>query len=175
MPRIITRSPSRSPRRATEWMSSGSGASVIALAGSTKAIMQSFTGAQVNARTPFTIIRTIGMLWIKSDQEAADENQFGAIGFQVLRESARAAGVASMSSPVTNANDDMWFVHQWFMTSFVFTSAAGFESNAGTRYAYDSSAQRKVQEGDAISAVIENIATTGLQFFHNFRMLIKVH
>ncbi len=61
-----------------------------------------------------TVRRTIGNIWVVSDQAAADEVQVGAFGCIVVTDLAAAAGAASIPGPFTDANDDGWFVWQGF-------------------------------------------------------------
>ena len=165
----------RAQKRQTFWISTAGAAAWTALAGSTKAIANSFTGAQVSAFAPFTIVRTVGLLAVRSDQSAASENQFGAYAHMVVTELARAAGAASIPGPITDAADDMWFLYQYFQNSIRVATAVGFEGNSGKTFSFDSRAQRKVEDGMAIVDMIENVSTTGLQFWVENRQLLKVH
>ncbi len=164
----------RGPKRKTFWLGSSPATGFTTLSGSTKAIALSFSGAQVSAFAPFTIVRTVGLLAIRSDQVAAGENQLGAFGQMVITELARAAGAASIPGPATDSADDMWYQFGWFANRFDFLDATGFAPNGAQLFAYDSRAQRKVEDGQALVNMIENLATTGMQFWMSDRTLIKV-
>ena len=165
------------PRRATEWGASAVPTVTTNLAANTVLLQQSFTAAVLEGVVPATIVRTRGELWLRSDQVAASRTPFGALGFAVVSEQARAAGVASVPDPTTNALQDQWFVHQFWATDFTFITGAGFQGGSTlTRYSFDSKAMRKVEDGDAIVVVIANSASAGgIDFVLNFRMLFKLH
>ncbi len=56
------------------------------------------------------VLRTRGVLAVRSDQTAGSELQIGAFGMIVVTDTAAAAGAASIPSPATDADDDGWFV-----------------------------------------------------------------
>jgi len=97
-------------RRLTDWLGSGPHTTATALAAASVVLDQSFTGAQVDALTAFTIIRTVGLIGVRSDQVAADEFILGAVGGMVVRETARAGGVGNVPTPITEVDDDGWFL-----------------------------------------------------------------
>ena len=166
---------SRGPRRKTIWVASADVSATTALAAGAAILDQSLTGAQVSSFGPFTIVRTVGMLLVNSDQIAAGESPFGAFGGVVVSEQARAAGVVSIPTPITEEDSDLWFVYQTFMTNVGFGDATGFANTANV-FAFDSRAQRKVQDGDAVCFLLENAsAAHGVDFILKFRMLLKVH
>ena len=161
----------RSPGRLTEWVAVQFQDVGIALAASTFRI-DSFFGAPALAKRPFTITRVVGLLSILSDQNAAVELVFGALGFAVVSEKAVTTGATAVPDPVTEASSDLWHVYQSF-------AAEGSSStNVGRpmeQFAFDSRAQRKVQDGENCVAVIANAsATFGLTYVLNYRILIKL-
>ncbi len=164
-------------RRATEWGASSTPTVTTNLAANTVLLHQSFTQALLAEVTPATIVRVRGELWVKSDQVAATRTPFGAVGFAVVSEQARAAGVASVPDPSTDALSDLWFLHQFWATDFTFITAAGFQGGSTfTRYTFDSKAMRKIVDGNAIVIVIANSAAAGgIDFVMNFRVLFKLH
>ncbi len=106
--------------------------------------------------------------------QAAPEFPFGAIGGMVVQETARAAGIASLPTPISEEFDDQFFLYQGFF--------AGANSSAGTQidgirvYPFDSKAQRRVESGQAVVFTVENAsAGAGLFYTWKFRMLIKLH
>ena len=123
-------------------------------------------------KRPFTITRMVGLLSIQSDQNAAVETVFGALGACVVSEEAEIAGVAALPDPTTNPASDLWFLFQNF-------AAEGSSStNVGRpiqNYQFDSRAQRKVEEGSDIVVMLANAsAADGLLFILNYRILIKL-
>ena len=83
------------------------------VAAASKVLIGSFTLAGVNAGV--TVRRTRGEYSIISDQTGADEDQLGAWGMVVVNDIAVAAGVASLPGPVTDLDDDGWFVWEPFL------------------------------------------------------------
>ena len=118
------------------------------------------------------IRRTRGDYFVGSDQTASTELQMGAWGAIVVTDTALAAGVASIPGPVTDANDDGWFVWE----SFVQSSSAGAGGNIaawqGVHRPYDSKAMRKLPDGFSVAIVVENAhATHGLEFYLGISLL----
>ena len=161
----------RGPRRATEWISSAIVSDFATLAAAASVLHQSLAFLE-----PATVVRTRGTLWVESDQVAATEFPFGAMGMVVVKNAAAAAGVASVPTPVTEQNDDGWFVWTPFASAFKFVTASGFSPQGWSRFDFDSKAQRKVVDGDTIVVVLENSSgTDGLHFLIQFRMLVMLH
>ncbi len=161
----------RQARRATEWIGSADTTAWTNLAAGASIIDQALTGAQVSAISPFTVIRTVGLISVRSDQEVASEDVFGALGAMVVRETARAGGVGNVPTPITEESDDGFFLFQ-----FVATSASPVEGHRAASFQFDSKAQRKVEDGDAIVWTVENSsAAAAMAYVLLFRMLIKVH
>ncbi len=174
--RIIRRSfGGRAQRRQTTWLGSADVAAVVNIPNNANVLLESLTGAQVDLIAPFTIVRVRGLISIKSDQLAALENPYGAVGFMVVTEQARAAGAASIPGPVSNNDDGEWFVHQPISAFFTFATAAGYESQGGRVFEFDSKAMRKVQAGQAIVIMVENETAAGFDVNVDYRILIKVH
>ena len=163
----------RGHRRASNWLASFDITGSTTLAAASVRLDQSFTQAQIQALGPFTVVRTRGQIWTRSDQTAGSESAFGALGFMVVREQARAAGVGSVPTPLAEESDDGWFVHQFFPAGLQVADATGMVPHYVTHF--DSRAQRKVSPDDAIVVVLENgDATSGLAYVLKFRMLIKL-
>ena len=122
-----------------------------------------------------TVLRSVGGIAVRSDQLAADEFQEGAFGMIVVSDIAAAAGIASIPDPVSDIDDDGWFVYVPFQQAFTFSSAAGFDARGATWYPFDSRAKRKVEDGSTIAVVVANAnSATGLQIGLGFRMLSMV-
>ena len=99
-----------------------------------------------------TVRRTRGMFGILSDTTGAIENQIGALGFMVVSDLALAAGAASIPGPVTDADDDGWFVWE----PFVNRGSSNTSSYQGNNWRYDSKAMRKVEDGQGVAIMVEN-------------------
>jgi len=161
----------RSAKRATDWIQSSVETAVSSIAAATAILDQSF-----NISEPSTVVRTRGSLWIQSDQIAASEQPFGALGMAVVTDQASAIGISAIPSPYTNAGSDSFFVHLPFAVATRFGDATGFSAQSFTEFKFDSKAMRKVADSDSIVVVLENgSAAHGLNFLISFRMLIKLH
>ncbi len=137
---------------------------------------QAFTEGILEEVVPATIVRTVGILTVTSDQHTADENPFGAMGFAVVSEQARAAGIGSLPTPITNEDSDLWFVFQHWSAPVAVGSNASF-GNIARVFEFESRAQRKVEEGEAIVVVLENAAAAGVgaSYVVKYRLLFKLH
>ena len=175
--RIINRSFAPVPqslRRKTEWIASADTTGNIALGANSVILDQSFSQAQNQAIGPFTIVRTRGILWVGTDQIAANEQPFGAMGMMVVREPARVAGIGSLPTPITDEFDDGFFVYQYWGNMFELNAGASAVVHFD-RYEFDSKAQRKVNSDDAIVVTLENAsALHGAVYVLKFRMLLKL-
>ena len=127
------------------------------------------------AKLPFTITRTIGLLSIISDQATASESPHGAFGALVVSEKAATLGVTALPDPVTEANSDEWFLYGLWDAMTVVAAAPAQASSR--QYAFDSRAQRKVEEGEQIVFMIANAGSTpfNAKYHWQYRMLIKLH
>ena len=115
------------------------------------------------------------MICVQSDQVAASEWPFGAMGAMVVQEEARAVGITALSGPISEEQDDAWFLYQSFATPIKFSDATGTR-NISQTWNFDSKAQRKVEDGQAIVFMVENgSATDGLEFLMKLRILVKMH
>ena len=110
--------------------------------------------------TDVTVYRTVGRLWVQSDQSASVENQLGAMAMIVVNDNAFAAGAASILDPVADANDDAWFFYMPFMQS----SDLGGDAPTGYSYQFDSRRRVKIDQGQTLAVMIGNAsASNGLQ------------
>ena len=161
-------------RRKTVWLASADITTIQTLAAATAVQDQVFTGAQIEALGPLTITRTIGTLWVKTDQVAATEIPFGAMGMCVVSEQARVAGVASVPTPITDETSDLFFTYVPWAASMLLADATGMIDGMST-YQFDSRAQRKVQDGEAVSVTLENASSVhGVGYVLKFRILVKL-
>ena len=160
----------RSSGRLTEWF----GSTVVAA--ETPLGILSFTFDQTLAagglaKRPFTITRTIGSIWVGSDQAAAPEYPFGAMGMRVVSDKAAATGVTALPDPISEISDDEWFVWRGF------AGYGGTLQGRGnlTEFKFDSRGQRKVQDGETIVVMVANAsAADALNYIILFRMLVKL-
>ncbi len=160
----------RSPGRLTEWFGVPFTVVETALPQASFIIFTSLTAAGL-AKRPFTIIRTVGLLTIGNDQAAAFEFPSGALGGIVVSEKAVATGATAIPDPVTEVNSDEWFLYvPWAVSS---------DANGGGRptrdFAFDSRAQRKVEDGEDIAFVVANAHNADAALFQlNMRVLVKL-
>ena len=109
-----------------------------------------------------TIRRTHVSLLYSSDQNIASEASLGAVGFGVFSDTAVAVGIASLPDPVTDIDDDIWFLFQGLHTRFSFSTGGGIAEPAGSLFEIDSKAMRKLPEGKTAGLiVVNNDATFG--------------
>ena len=119
-----------------------------------------------------TVLRTVGSVSIASDQTGASEEQIGAFGMALVTDSAVAIGVTAMPDPVSDAEDDGWFVYQ----AFAQQTALASTGIGSVMYPIDSKAKRILEgKGMNIAVMLTNShATQGLQFAINLRLLSQV-
>ncbi len=160
----------RVERRATQWLASTIETAQSNLAASSVVLDQSFAFGE-----KATIVRVRGALWVGSDQEAAEEKIFGAIGMAVVTNQALAIGVTAVPLPIQDQGSDNWLLWLPFFADVRPTSAVGVEYNTFSRVEFESKSMRKVDDGDSVVVVLENSATFGMQYLLEFRMLVKLH
>ncbi len=159
-------------RRKTLWLGTAGSNITIATAGT--AIIATSLSASGLGLVPFTVIRTRGMLNLRSDQEAASESQGVAYGHCKVSEQAVAIGVTAVPTPVTDSESDLWFVYQDIMNHLQVTPAGTGPSNQ--TFEFDSKAARKVEDGESLISVLETRAfSDGAGILVAFRQLIKLH
>jgi len=129
--------------------------------------------ADLDIKRPFTILRTHLFLSVGSDQSAADEVQFGAVGMCVVADQASAIGITAVPTPITDLGSDLFFLHQFFASDFALATAIGI---AGTRKIFEisSKAMRKVND-DQEAILVGEVASisNGVNIQLGGRMLIK--
>ncbi len=169
-PRMIVR---RGPTRDTSWFGFAPASQTIAAA-STAQIDFSLNAAALALR-PFTIVRTRGIIYSRSDQLAATENYGGVWGMAVVSDQATAVGVTAVPTPITDMPSDLWFALESVNGQLAILSAAsGVE--VGQTLHFDSKAMRKVDIGQDIVVVRETSSfQTSWATVQSFRMLVKLH
>ncbi len=170
--RSVQRSSTRRSTPNRSWTGSFS-ATTATVGAASKVLLGSFSLS--NSNIDETVLRTVGVISIQSDQVAADELQIGAFGLIIVSDLAVAAGAASIPGPITDRADDGWFVYVPFCQSLEFISAVGVLPDMATQYQFDSKAKRKIAEGQNIAIMVENANSAGAFAIMNvFRMLSQV-
>jgi len=122
-----------------------------------------------------TVLRTVGLVSVRTDNSGADEQQIGAFGIIKVSNQAVTAGAASIPGPITDIGDDGWLVHVPFNNAFEFSDATGFAPNMATNEKFDFKSKRIVEEGFALALMVESAANSeGFIFGVILRMLTMV-
>ncbi len=163
-------------KRETIWF--GGVAFNQALAGPTSVALVVSLNAAALALRPFTIIRTRGVLRVRSDQQAASEDYGAAFGEAVVSDQAAAVGITAVPTPTTESASDLWFVYEFLIGALrVATAVSAFDG--GVERIIDSKAMRKVEDGQDLVSVVEGPGATlsgfGAQIAGFTRHLIKLH
>jgi len=162
-------------RRETLWIGSACVLQTIATPGAAFLILSLSAGAL--ALRPFTIVRTRGVLYARSDQTAATE-QFGiAVGSMVASDEAVAIGVTAVPNPASNPSSDLWYLHELMFGDVSVATVVGFQS-IGKERIIDSKAMRKVEEGQDAVTVLETCVESNLEgcdVMYFDRTLVKLH
>ncbi len=88
-----------------------------------------------------------------------------------MSDRAIAAGVASIPGPVTDANDDAWFMWQ----PFVAQGSSPTTRQQGTIHDFDSKAMRKILDGFNVAFVVENASAAHvIEFLWAFSLLTSI-
>ncbi len=157
------------PRRGTLWVAGPDETAFVTVAAGA-ADLQGTANAALLALEPFTIMRVIGLLTVKSDQAAADEEFHGAFGIAVVSQQASATGTGAIPTPITEAGSDYWLAFQY--ATGAFSTGGGAVSRS---FVVESRAMRKVEEGMDVVSVFENGFVVGIDYLAAYRMLIKLH
>ena len=164
----------RSQKRKTFWIGLGGVTSSTVIAASTTLLHASLNAAALNLR-PFTVVRSVGSVWVSSDQTAASELILGAFGNAVMDDRAVAVGVTAVPRPYTDISDSDWFQWGSFTDRFTFKDATGFAGTQVMRTDWDQKGQRKVSIGNDIVQVIQNASGLGMSFVWTQRLLCLAH
>ena len=148
----------RSARPGTDWARLVQAVPISIAGASQKVLLASV--ALSNQGIAETVRRLILDYLVQSDQVATTELQSGALGFIVINDLAVAAGAASIPGPITDANDDGWFLWQSYQQiGRVGTGSAGGNFTSFQRHA-ESKAMRRVEEGFSIAFMLESGPST---------------
>jgi len=161
--------------RETSWLAGLFQETTIAAA-STATIITTLNAAALALR-PFTIVRTRGVVGIRSDQISASESYSAIYAQLVVSEQAAAVGVTAIPTPVTENGSDYFYVMETLFGAVQFLSAVGaFINGSETDRVFDSRAMRKVEDGMDIVTVVETTAASNGAIVKTFqRTLIKLH
>jgi len=122
-----------------------------------------------------TVLRVVGGISIASDQAAASESQFGAMGMCIVTDTAAALGITALPDPVTDVSDDIWFQYVSWAQELRFSDATGFEPQFASWYPFDSKAKRILHSGQTVVVIVANAsASFGFKFAVNLRVLSQV-
>ncbi len=138
-------------RRETLWF--GGAETNTAVAGATAILLTSLNAAALALR-PFTMVRTRGMIHVRSDQAIATESMALQYGHAVISDEAAAIGVTAIPTPSTNNDSDLWYVFETVLGSY-FDNVDGSIQNFNTQ-SIESKAMRKVEGGQTIVSVVES-------------------
>ena len=113
----------RSARRLSVWVGAGLADTTIT---SGTQLLLSLNAAALAVR-PFTVVRTHLAINYGSDQAIAGESSMAVLSMQVLSDSAIAAGVGSVPTPI-NETDADYFVYKPIHFDFSLATFVGFEN-----------------------------------------------
>ncbi len=168
MPDFRQRRVSSCPNR--DWAISGETSSTT-VAAATKVLLGGFSPT---AGIDLTVLRTVGLNYVSTDNPGASELQMGAWGIMLVNDLAFAAGAASIPGPFTDGGDDGWLAHQQFAQQWNFADATG-EGQAGLGYVFDSKAKRVWPTGMIAAVMVENAHTGhGFSIISMTRMLTQI-
>jgi len=165
----------RGPRRKMLWLDFAQVFTDRFSVGAATAVLQSSLNAAALALRPFTIVRTRGTLHVDSDQNAATEIPFGALGFAVVSDQASAIGVTAVPTPIVDAGSSLFFSWTPWTCMLRFADATGIQYSPNT-FEFDSKAMRKVEVGEDLIVSFENgSAGDGMTGIWMARILIKTN
>ena len=122
-----------------------------------------------------TLLRTVGLISVRSDQLIAIEEQIGAFGMIVVSDTAFALGATAVPGPVSDKDDDSWAIWEPFANSFAFISAAGFDPHNATVRNFDYKSKRIINAEQTLALVVEaSAASEGFTFSVAIRVLSMV-
>jgi len=155
--------------RRSDWISLPPLTAYEAVAGATSVI----EGALITT-VPITIVRIVGVMSVQSDQAAASERPFGAVGAAVVSDQAAGIGVTAVPTPYTNADSDLWMQHQFWAAPVAEAGTGASLANISDRVDLSSKAMRKLTPDEQLLFVVENgSATHGMEFILDVRVLYK--
>ncbi len=163
-------------RRKSEkiWFDATLGTNKVSVPAASAVLLQTLNAEGID-QIPFTILRTRLLVWWSSDQTAGNEEPQGALGYGVVSEAATAAGVGSLSTPITEA-DFPWLVYQPMIAAVQVADATGEQNPSGNYYQIDSKSMRRVKTSQDVAVVVENgSAADGAEILIVGRFLVQLH
>ncbi len=126
-----------------------------------------------------TLVRTRGYFRVVLDTVSAASSGFsGAFGIGLASLAAVTAGIASVPTPITEQEDELWLYWSAFSVSGVTaTIADGVNAQSVEHFMeIDSKAMRKFEAGMAMYAAVEvvEIGAASMFVWHDSRMLFKL-
>jgi len=159
-------------RRMTDWAATSGRSAYTALAAASSILDTTFVTLDSQ---PETIVRTVGLLNIQSDQAAASERPFGAVGICIVSDQAAAIGITAIPKPFTDASSDLWFMHRFWAAPVAEAGTGASLQNISQDVDLSSKAMRKLTDDETVCLVIENAsAIHGAEYTFNVRLLSKV-
>jgi len=163
----------RSARRSNVWFQFAPAQATISAASTATALFS--LNAAALALRPFTIVRTRGHIYYRSDQVAASEEYGGGLGMAVVSDQASAVGITAVPTPVTDYGSELFFYISQMHGRFAFGTAASF-AETGRTEVIDSKAMRKVNENEDVFVSFETPSfSSSFSIVTAFRMLVKLH
>ncbi len=128
----------------------------------TAANSKQFLGSLVlsNPGIDETILRTVGIISVASDQNIADETQVGVFGMIKVSDRAAVIGATAIPGPITDGADDGWIAWVPFEELFILKTAVGFDANITHRYAFDFKTKRVNHDGEQVAMIWETGSTS---------------
>ena len=121
--RFQNRSPRRSGKRANRAWVGAFSVGIVNIPANSAVLISSF--ALSNPGIDETVLRTVGSIYVASDQTAANEAQLGAFGLILVTDQALSVGITAIPDPITDINDDGWFVYVPIQGDTVFATVVG--------------------------------------------------
>ena len=123
---------------------------------------------------PITIVRIVGRLSVQSDQAAASERPFGAVGAAVVSQQANTIGVTAVPTPYTDADSDLWMQHRFWAAPVAEAGTGASLANISQDVDLTSKAMRKLTPDEVLIFAFENAsAIHGCEFILDVRVLYK--
>ena len=143
------------------------------LGGAPTAVLANSLNAAALALRPFTVVRTRGIFFARSDQNIAGETYMADLGLCVVSDQAAAIGVTAVPTPATDKGSDLFFVYEQLISRHFFGTSVGVNEQ-GISKQFDSKAMRKVNDDQDLVLVLEN-EINGVVTATSGRLLIKLH
>jgi len=124
-----------------------------------------------------TVIRSRGIISVITDTPlaAAPQVQLGAFGIVVINDLALAAGAASIPGPVTDQDDEGWFVWQPIGQAIDATGSTAVTA-VSKEYHFDSKAARRIETGFGAALMVENASAADVMLVHlSISQLTKIN